>query len=108
MHSCKACIDDKKQSKKLLSKPAAHVPSPAPTVTVSHAASKKPAVPTSHGSMIYRTGRIFSNFKHMTFRVQVDYRNNRSDSKFSWKGKTPTAAEWERAIAKIDAHCDGK
>ena len=71
--------------------------------------SKHPELPTTHGSVIYRSGKVFVHFGQCSFRVMKDCVASRSDGgKAMWQGKTPSLAEWRNVLGKIDSYCDDK
>ena len=84
----------------MLQKPAA---SPAKTAA---SAGKRPAKPDAHGAVVYRSGKVYSNFEHRTFRVLKDWKHNRCDSKLQWSSHKPSDEEWAKALSKIDQHAD--
>ena len=72
------------------------------------APAKQPALPSSHGAVQYRTEKIYVNFELRSFRIINDPSESRSDYKVHWKAGRPTMEEWQRALSRINAYCDGE
>ena len=83
----------------MLQKPAA---SPAKTAA---SAGKRPAKPDAHGAVVYRSGKVYSNFEHRTFRVLKDWKHNRCDSKLQWSSHKPSDEEWGQGPLKDRSAC---
>ena len=63
-----------------------------------------PPCPKEHGSFLYKRGKIYVNMSTKSFRIYKDTSVVSSDIKRNWAGAKPMLAEWEAALAIIDAH----
>jgi hypothetical protein len=68
------------------------------------AGSPKPKMPTSHSSVAYKGGRIYTQWAKKKFRAIKDTLIPSKEKHLKWKSATPTKLEWNSCIESVDEY----
>ena len=96
------------KAKRLAKRPAGAVTMKKPAAAVSPGGMVKhtPPMPTAHGSLGYRAGRVYTIWGQRKFRAIKDVKTPSKEKILKWAGKAPTKKEWQSALTAVDDYWD--
>ena len=100
-------IEVKKRPSAVSKKPAGCVKVKTEIQTIANKTSKVP-IPTKHGSLSYRGGRIYTIRGQKKFRAIKDLARPSQEKMIKWKHGAPAKNEWTEALKSVDSYWDGK
>ena len=95
----------KKHGSAVMKKPGSATPSKASSAIkrpAGFAGSSKPSMPTSHGSVDYKGGKIYTQWAKKKFRAIKDVMIPSKEKHLKWKSAKPTKEEWDTCVNSVD------
>jgi hypothetical protein len=107
-----AMMDNRKKAKDSAKKrPAACMKKPAGCAHVKHAIPTydkkcRLVIPTAHGTLNYRGGRIYTIWGQRKFRAIKDLKKPSKEKITKWDKAKPSKEEWTNTVKAVDAYWD--
>jgi hypothetical protein len=101
------CDVMKKPGSNVMKKPASATPSKASSAVkrpACFAGASKPKMPTTHSSVAYKGGRIYTQWAKKKFRAIKDVKIPSKEKHLKWKSATPTKQEWDACVTSVDEY----